>query len=112
MPFHTIEQGVACANIEADIHGARMTIINFEDFISRLQEKIETQEWLIRDLQRQIDRTGDPESFDPDIWQLEADIRNLERQIDNARNEKLRAESDLERAIAEWERSECDSQIA
>ena len=70
MPFHTIEQGVACANIEADINGARMAVINWEDHISRLQDKIETQEWLIRDLQRQIDRTGDHESFDPDIHRL------------------------------------------
>ncbi len=111
MLFHTVKQGVACANIEDEIQTERITVLNREDEISSLAAKIETQEWLLQSRLRQADETGDHESFGPDIRQLEGEIRNLERQLDNARNKKQEADTDLRDAIAKWQRNDCDNPV-
>lgn len=111
MTYHTLEQALACDRIEDEIDEQRINLLNREREISSLTAKIETQERLIRDLQRQIDRTGDPESFMPDIRELERVISNLERQLDNARDEERKGESELRDAIANWKNNGCDNPV-
>ena len=111
MTYHTLEQTLACDRIEYEIDQWRIRLLKLENEISSLTENIETQEWLIRDKQRQIDRTGDPESFMPDIRGLERVISNLERQLNIARNNKQEAESDLREVIANWKNNGCDNPV-
>jgi len=111
MTYHTPEQALACANIEDEIDEECIKLLNRGREISSLTAKIETQEWLLRDKQRQADETGDHENIGPDIRELERVISNLERQLDSARNEKLKSESDLRNAIANWKNNECDNPV-
>jgi len=111
MTYHTLEQALACTNIESDLNEERIKLLNREREISSLTANIETQEWLLRDRQRQADETGDHENFDPDIKNLERVISNLERQLNKARDNKQEAESNLRDAIANWKNNGCDNPV-
>jgi len=74
------DQIIICRQLRDQAQDARLPMEDWRDQADRLKERIIDENDILRDLQRQRQRTGD-DLFDIDIRQQEDRIRNLERQV-------------------------------
>jgi predicted nucleic acid-binding Zn-ribbon protein len=108
MSYHNVEQGVRCERLKDAEIDAKLNARSWEDHVRRLNEKIKTENWLLDNLRRQTNRTGDPEGFASDIRRLEDKIRNLERQLTVAENNVREWREKVEELVQEMAQNGCD----
>jgi len=108
MSYHNVEQGVRCEELKAAEARAKSRARSWEDHVKRLDENIRSENFLLDDLRRQANRTGDPEGFALDIRGLEDKIKNLERQVTVAENNAREWREKVEELIQEMAQNGCD----
>lgn len=108
MLYDNIEQGVRCEELQETLRDLQPKIRNWEGQVLRLQENINTESRLLADLNRQADRTGDYDSFAPEIRRIEETIQNLQRQIEVAEANAMELRNEIGRIEGEMSLYGCN----
>jgi chromosome segregation ATPase len=105
--YRDVAQGVRCENLRNAVRDAELKVKSWEEHVRVLKEKISIENSLLDSLRNQAERTGDHDSFIPDIRQKEDKIQNLERQLVTAEDNVVQWQNDVARLENEIGQNGC-----